>query len=160
NFFALNLDPDAISFWSGNDHTGNVYRFNIATGAVLQSLSTPFDPRGGPTGLTVFGERTAAGRNIDLVASNPSVGVRNLTGCGQGAPPGGPATFTAQFTGDGAAHSFDLQFVAAGTSVILGSLPVTVNEGYLYQVRALDPDGEPITYRLDTAPPGASLDAQ
>ena len=34
SWFALNLDPDGTSFWSGNYDTGNFYRFDIATGAI------------------------------------------------------------------------------------------------------------------------------
>ncbi len=34
SWFALNLDPNGTSFWSGDFNTGNIYRFNIQTGAV------------------------------------------------------------------------------------------------------------------------------
>lgn len=33
-WFALNLDPNGTSFWSGDVGTGKLYRFNIATGAI------------------------------------------------------------------------------------------------------------------------------
>ncbi len=33
-WFALNLDPNGTSFWSGDVNTGNIYRFNIQTGAL------------------------------------------------------------------------------------------------------------------------------
>ena len=53
-FFALNLDPDGNSFWSADYNTGNVYKFNIASGAV----STSFNKAGGVSGLAVYGEIT------------------------------------------------------------------------------------------------------
>jgi hypothetical protein len=34
DWFALSLDPNGTSFWSGSFDTGNFYRFNIASGAV------------------------------------------------------------------------------------------------------------------------------
>jgi len=40
-WFALNLDPDGTSFWSGNIPTGNLYRFDIASGNIrLGPIST------------------------------------------------------------------------------------------------------------------------
>jgi hypothetical protein len=35
--FALNLDPDGTTFWTGGYHSGNVYRINIASGAQVTS---------------------------------------------------------------------------------------------------------------------------
>src|SRR4029079_18324894 len=34
SWFALNLDPNGTSFWSGNFDTGNFYKINIASGLV------------------------------------------------------------------------------------------------------------------------------
>jgi Ca2+-binding RTX toxin-like protein len=60
NWFALNLDPNGTSFWSGNTPpSDNFYRFNIATGAIevgpiaSQAISGLF-------GLCLKGEPTAA----------------------------------------------------------------------------------------------------
>lgn len=76
--FAMNLDPDGISFWTGGIHTGNVYRINIETGAggsspvfqarirgsrenLLERLLNLGDQRVAVLGgLAVFGEPTAA----------------------------------------------------------------------------------------------------
>jgi outer membrane protein assembly factor BamB len=58
-FFAMNLDPDGASFWSGGYSTGDVYRFRISDGALLTSFDT-----GNLTtlaGLAVFGEETQDG---------------------------------------------------------------------------------------------------
>ncbi|MGH2935414.1 MAG: YncE family protein [Gaiellaceae bacterium] len=48
-WFALNLDPNGTSFWSADDGTSNVVKFNIATGAEEASFNT------GTGGGTVFG---------------------------------------------------------------------------------------------------------
>lgn len=64
-WFALNLDPDGTSFWSASSDTGDVYRFDIATGAVISH----FNPGSGPFtvfGITVKGEHTAATYSLDL----------------------------------------------------------------------------------------------
>lgn len=59
SWFALNLDPDGTSFWSANIFTGEIYRFDIATGAVLIQFN------GTPTttlaGLAIVGEPTQGG---------------------------------------------------------------------------------------------------
>ena len=59
-WFALNLDPDGKSFWSGDYGTSDFYKFDIASGAVLDSKNT-----GTATstlfGLSVAGEITQGG---------------------------------------------------------------------------------------------------
>jgi alpha-tubulin suppressor-like RCC1 family protein len=54
-WFALNLDPDATTFWSADFCTSNVYRFDIGGAEVVSSFNTG---TGGSTvfGLAVFGE--------------------------------------------------------------------------------------------------------
>lgn len=56
--FALHLDPDGSSFWTGGYSTGRLYKIGIATGSVL----TYFDstPATFLAGLAVFGEITAS----------------------------------------------------------------------------------------------------
>ncbi|MBD3339556.1 MAG: T9SS type A sorting domain-containing protein [Candidatus Lokiarchaeota archaeon] len=58
HWFALTLDPDGTSFWSGGVESNNFYKFNIATGDIL--LGPINTGTGGVWGLTVFGEITAA----------------------------------------------------------------------------------------------------
>lgn len=60
DWFALSLDPNRKSFWSGTRDTGNFYRFNIATGAVeIGPINS------GPLfGLCVKNEPTAAAAEI------------------------------------------------------------------------------------------------
>lgn len=59
NFFALNLDPDGTSFWTAGYNSGIVYRFDIATGALLASFDA--DPYVTLAGLSVYGEITQGG---------------------------------------------------------------------------------------------------
>jgi hypothetical protein len=56
SWFALNLDPDGTSFWSGNYGTGNIYRFDLATGSVITSFNS--GAAGSLYGLSIFGEIT------------------------------------------------------------------------------------------------------
>jgi RHS repeat-associated protein len=97
---------------------------------------------------------------LDLVASDPGVGFQNLTGTVNGVVAGETANFDVRITGDGNPHSFDLQFLRPGANVILGSIPVTINGiDYVYPVRAVDADGDPIHYSLVESPFGATIDA-
>ena len=95
---------------------------------------------------------------IDLVVSDPNVTVENLTGPLFGVNPGETASFDAKITGDGLARSFELFFVRPDTGFVLGSIPVAINQNYLYLAQAVDPDGDPLTYSLLTAPDGATID--
>jgi len=56
-WFALNVDPDGKTFWSGDFGTSDICRFNIASGALVNCFNTG---TGGSTlyGLSVFGELT------------------------------------------------------------------------------------------------------
>ncbi len=56
-WFALNLDPDGKSFWSGDYCTGKFFKFNISTGAVELEVDTGSSSL---YGLTVFGEKTVS----------------------------------------------------------------------------------------------------
>ena len=59
--FALNLDPNGTSFWTGDLSTNQVYNVDIATGAILEHWTAT---GGGVTqlaGLSIKGEITAAG---------------------------------------------------------------------------------------------------
>lgn len=60
-FFALNLDPDGTSFWSADLTTGDVFKFDIATGNILLQFNTGSGV-GTVAGITVKGELTASGR--------------------------------------------------------------------------------------------------
>ncbi len=68
--------------------------------------------------------------------------------------------FDVTFTGDGRAHSFDLQFVNDDTNLLLGSIPVTINYNYRYDVEAKDPDNDSVTFELVEKPAWASMPDQ
>lgn len=53
--FALNLDPDGTTFWTGGISSGRVYRVNIATGAQVTSFNAGI-LGGSMAGLAVVGE--------------------------------------------------------------------------------------------------------
>jgi hypothetical protein len=57
SFFALNLDPDGETFWTAGYTTGNIYRINIETGALVTSFNAP--PVYSVAGLAIYGEPTA-----------------------------------------------------------------------------------------------------
>jgi hypothetical protein len=60
--FALNLDPDGTSFWTGDLGGDNkVFRIDLTTGAVITSFNTLQAGDNTLGGLTVFGEITAGG---------------------------------------------------------------------------------------------------
>ena len=40
SLFAMSLDPDGTSFWTGDSTSGDVWEVNIATGAVKQQIDT------------------------------------------------------------------------------------------------------------------------
>lgn len=55
--FALNLDPNGTSFWTGQTGGQTIRQFDLTSGAVLQSWNTT----GSLFGLSVFGEIQAGG---------------------------------------------------------------------------------------------------
>jgi hypothetical protein len=60
SWFALNLDPDGTSFWSGSFSNDKFYKFDINSGTILQTVDTG---KGGSNlfGLSVYGEITEGG---------------------------------------------------------------------------------------------------
>lgn len=82
--------------------------------------------------------------DIDVIASDPRVHIVNHTGILAGIAGGQTAAFDIEFIGDGRPHRFDLQFVRAGTSVVLGSIPVVLGtpiQGDCYEYDEIE-DGE------------------
>ena len=96
---------------------------------------------------------------VDILVADPNVAVENLTGPLFGVNPGETASFDTKITGDGLARDFELFFVRPDTGFVLGSIPVSINQNYLYLAQAVDPDGDPITYNLVNAPTGTSIDS-
>lgn len=76
--------------------------------------------------------------NITVQASDPRVKIINHTGVQNSIGSGQTATFDIEFVGDGVPHRFDLQFVRAGTNVVMGSIPVVLGtpipgDGYEFE---------------------------
>ena len=166
DFFGLALDPDGTSFWAAEIRLpssslgfGNgVFKFDINSGTILQSrLVGGVDS--GYNGMTVFGAYSSGQSRLDVVADDPAPIFTNLSGLAP-AIPGQPATFQLQFTGDGDPHSFDLRFVRPESNLVVGSIPVTINTGYLYPVQAVDADGDPLKFSLVEAPTDAAINSQ
>lgn len=69
SWFAINLDPDGTSFWSAGVDSGNVYKFDLATGNELLHFNSgaPPDSSGNIIGgLVIFGEIIVGGARSDL----------------------------------------------------------------------------------------------
>lgn len=64
--------------------------------------------------------------DITVQASDPRVKIINHSGVRSSIGSGQTASFDIEFIGDGIPHRFDLQFVRAGTNVVLGSIPVVL----------------------------------
>ncbi len=96
---------------------------------------------------------------IDLLFPNNNITVENLTGQVFGINPNETATFEVEITGDGLASSTEILFVRPDTNFVLGSIPVVINQNYIYLAQAIDPDGDSLTYSLVNAPDDATIDA-
>ena len=64
-WFALNLDPDGTSFWSGSFYNDTFYKFDIVTGTLLMTVDTHLGSSN-LYGLVVAGEITVSGTNLIL----------------------------------------------------------------------------------------------
>ena len=96
---------------------------------------------------------------IDVVGSDPSVNLKNLSGTKVGGIAGQTALFNVEWTGNTTTRSFNILFTNPGNGRILGSIPVLMNNPYDYQTRAIDADGDPITFKLLDAPFGMTINA-
>lgn len=68
--FALNIDPDGTSFWTGGLQTGDVWKIDIASGNELEHFNAGINTALG--GLAVVGEFTA-GSDPTITASGTAV---------------------------------------------------------------------------------------
>ncbi len=69
--FALNLDPDGQSFWTGGYSSGNIYKIDIATGTQLLTFNAP--PVYSMAGLAIFGEPVVGGPGGPGIPEFPTV---------------------------------------------------------------------------------------
>ena len=80
NWVSIALDPDRESFWAGstggNGTNGNIYKFNIESGKVLQFINTFVDnpfALPSPEGLIIKGEPQPGTTNIPPIVDNQTV---------------------------------------------------------------------------------------
>ena len=97
--------------------------------------------------------------SVDIAATDSEIAFNNATGQLTGVGAGETASFDVEITGDGTAQSFELLFTRPGSGAVLGSVPVVLNQSYIYPALATDPDGDALTYSLLTAPNGATIEA-
>lgn len=69
NLFAANLDPDGKTFLTSDYNSGELYRFDLSSGKLLQSFA---GGSGGVYGLSVFGEITQGGPPPTTTVPEPS----------------------------------------------------------------------------------------
>jgi hypothetical protein len=83
--------------------------------------------------------------------------LQNLSGIKAGALPGQTVSFDVSFDSNRPLR-FDLQFINANDQTVIASIPVILNNNYLYQVQAVDPDDDDISYSLVNQVQGISID--
>lgn len=96
NLFALNLDPDGTSAWTGDFGTADVIEFNLATGAVERQFNTGTGT-GTVFGISVKGEITSGGGGGGGGGTEQPItatGGQALTGVESASVSGTVATFT------------------------------------------------------------------
>lgn len=96
---------------------------------------------------------------VSVVASDSTIKFKNLTGPLSGYRAGETLSFDIQITGDAIPRTFDLLLIRPNTGLILGSIPVTINNYYIYRAQAIDPDRDPLTYSILESPNGATIDS-
>jgi sugar lactone lactonase YvrE len=77
--FALNLDPDNKTFWTGDIINGLITRVDISTGTILSQFSSGASNTGNSflAGLTVVGEITAAAATVPIHTSSYYIKTKN-----------------------------------------------------------------------------------
>jgi|GEM_PF-5393731 len=96
---------------------------------------------------------------LAVIASDPNVLV-TLPDPISGFSAGDTIPFELEFTGAVAPQSFDLQIVRADDpSLVFGVIPVRISDGYVYNVSAIDPDGDTVTFSLVGDDNGAQIDS-
>jgi len=76
--FALNLDPDGTSFWTGGIGTGNIYRIDIASGNQIGGFTVPIFSS--MAGLAIIGEIQVATCPPGQVGIPPDCRPRDMIG--------------------------------------------------------------------------------
>jgi hypothetical protein len=75
--FAIALDPDGLSFWTGDAFSGDIYRIDIASGDVLQTINTQSEFL---FGLSVNNEIEVAAAPTVVSAAPTSLAIQPVSG--------------------------------------------------------------------------------
>jgi hypothetical protein len=126
SWFALTLDPNGTSFWSGGLNSSNFYRFNILTGAVEVGPINTGAPGGTMGGICVKGEPTVAVRPPVTIHYDPGTNVSHTFMFGTG-----PGASTLQVTFDQVITGFDLTFTDRPTNQAAVASRLTIFPGYV-----------------------------
>ena len=75
--FALSIDPSQTSFWTGDSATGNIYQINIASGAVMQTIT---GASGNLYGLSVDNQFEVATSPTTVAATPTALTIQPVSG--------------------------------------------------------------------------------
>ncbi len=75
--FAIALDPDGVSFWTGDAFSGDIYRIDIASGDVLQTIDTG---SASLFGLSVNNEIEVAAAPVVVTATPSALTIQPVSG--------------------------------------------------------------------------------
>ena len=135
------------------DSGGSVWDFEYLRqgGGVVDSFTAGFVDR--------LSQTIEASFAIDVIASDPNITITNLNGAIFGVGVNETVSFDVEFTGDTQPQSFDLLIVRADDpGIVLGSIPVRLNAGYIYDFVAADLDQDTLTYEIIGNDHGAVVD--
>jgi len=85
--FTLALDPDGTSFWTGDDISGDIWRIDISTGDILQTITTYL---GANFGLTIAGETPLALAPLTAMDMATHMASKHSPGCQHQSTKGDP----------------------------------------------------------------------
>ncbi len=119
-WLSLAADIDGSSFWAGDFCTSDVYKFDIASGQVLQHLNT------GSAAFTVFGvaiNQQSAGCPVPMITLQPQ---------DQTVPIGNPATLSVTATGSGLQYQWytNNAAISGATQSTYATGPLTSTTSY------------------------------
>ena len=77
HLFALSIDPSGTSFWTGDADSGNIYQINLATGAVMQTIT---GASGTLFGLSVDNQLEVATSPTTVAATPTAISVPTVSG--------------------------------------------------------------------------------
>jgi len=139
--FALNLDSDLTSFWTGDLPTGKVFKVDINNGSTLTTFAT--NPGVDLGGLAVFGEVTAAQPKLTLA---PASSTRRV---------GQTVTLTAQLINVVNPAGTDVTFTVTGANPQTGHAAADANGIATFTYTGTSSGTDTVVATADpTLPPG------